>query len=179
MPKPTLPFSRTNEPRGEESADGTLELFAGRYETELRLGIGGMAEVLLARDTALGRRVALKLLAPQLAADPMFVERFRREAGLRMRAPSALPANLRRCVAPRASAEPNSGTRSTSRSAVRSATCSASAVVGELTHSLARLVGTRCKDTAPMTGSPHSGDSGSLRRECTLAQAPDHPRLAS
>ena len=39
-----------------------------------------MAEVLLARDTALGRRVALKLLAPQLAADPVFVERFRREA---------------------------------------------------------------------------------------------------
>ena len=56
------------------------QLFAGRYETESRLGIGGMAEVLLARDTALGRRVALKLLAPQLAADPVFVERFRREA---------------------------------------------------------------------------------------------------
>ena len=80
MPKPTLPFSRTNEPRGDESADGTPQLFAGRYETESRLGIGGMAEVLLARDTALGRRVALKLLAPQLAADPVFVERFRREA---------------------------------------------------------------------------------------------------
>ena len=80
MPKPTLPFSRTNEPRGDESPDGAPQLFAGRYETESRLGIGGMAEVLLARDTALGRRVALKLLAPQLAADPMFVERFRREA---------------------------------------------------------------------------------------------------
>ena len=80
MPKPTLPFSRTNEPRGDESPDGAPQLFAGRYETESRLGIGGMAEVLLARDTALGRRVALKLLAPQLAADPTFVERFRREA---------------------------------------------------------------------------------------------------
>jgi hypothetical protein len=74
--KPTLPFSRTNEPG---VPDAPL-LFAGRYETESRLGIGGMAEVLLARDTALGRRVALKLLAPQLAADPVFVERFRREA---------------------------------------------------------------------------------------------------
>jgi serine/threonine-protein kinase len=55
-------------------------LVAGRYEVESRLGIGGMAEVVLARDTALGRQVALKLLAPALAADPVFVERFRREA---------------------------------------------------------------------------------------------------
>ena len=80
MPKPILPFSpRLALPR-DESAEGAPTLFAGRYETELRLGIGGMAEVLLARDLALGRRVALKLLAPQLAADPVFVERFRREA---------------------------------------------------------------------------------------------------
>ena len=78
MHKPTLPFSRSNEtPRG---AADTRQLFANRYETEHRLGIGGMAEVVLARDSALGRRVALKLLAPQLAADPVFVERFRREA---------------------------------------------------------------------------------------------------
>jgi eukaryotic-like serine/threonine-protein kinase len=74
--KPTLPFSRATEP----DVPGAPLLFAGRYETESRLGIGGMAEVLLARDNALGRRVALKLLAPQLAADPVFVERFRREA---------------------------------------------------------------------------------------------------
>ena len=80
MPKPTLPFTRTSEPRGDGAEDGTARLFAGRYATESRLGVGGMAEVLLARDTALGRRVALKLLAPQLAADPIFVERFRREA---------------------------------------------------------------------------------------------------
>lgn len=59
---------------------GTPLLFAGRYEIGSRLGIGGMAEVLLARDTELGRRVALKLLAPRLTADPVFVERFRREA---------------------------------------------------------------------------------------------------
>ena len=56
------------------------EAFADRYEIRSRLGIGGMAEVVLARDRALGRLVALKLLAPALAADPAFVERFRREA---------------------------------------------------------------------------------------------------
>jgi eukaryotic-like serine/threonine-protein kinase len=56
------------------------EGFADRYEIRSRLGIGGMAEVVLARDTALGRLVALKLLAPALAGDPAFVERFRREA---------------------------------------------------------------------------------------------------
>jgi serine/threonine-protein kinase len=39
-----------------------------------------MAEVVVARDTTLGRRVALKLLPPALAADPVFVERMRREA---------------------------------------------------------------------------------------------------
>ncbi|MDX6629226.1 MAG: eukaryotic-like serine/threonine-protein kinase, partial [Gaiellales bacterium] len=55
-------------------------LVAGRYRVEARLGIGGMAEVVLARDTALRRPVALKLLAPALAGDPVFVERFRREA---------------------------------------------------------------------------------------------------
>jgi hypothetical protein len=53
--KPTLPFSRTTEP----DVPGAPPLFAGRYATESRLGIGGMAEVLLARDNALGRRVAL------------------------------------------------------------------------------------------------------------------------
>jgi serine/threonine-protein kinase len=54
-------------------------MFAGRYEIQSRLGSGGMAEVLLARDRGLGRLVALKLLAPALA-DPTLVERFRREA---------------------------------------------------------------------------------------------------
>jgi eukaryotic-like serine/threonine-protein kinase len=55
-------------------------LVAGRYEVQSRLGIGGMAEVVLARDATLDRLVALKLLAPALAVDPLFVERFRREA---------------------------------------------------------------------------------------------------
>ncbi len=51
-----------------------------RYALLRRLGAGGMAEVHLALDRALDRQVAVKLLHPAYAADPLFVERFRREA---------------------------------------------------------------------------------------------------
>ncbi len=52
----------------------------GRYEIESRLGSGGMADVYLATDRQLGRRVALKVLYRRFAQDAEFVERFRREA---------------------------------------------------------------------------------------------------
>ena len=55
-------------------------VFGGRYELHRRLAKGGMAEVFLAKDQLLDRPVAVKVLFPQLAADPSFVERFRREA---------------------------------------------------------------------------------------------------
>jgi len=55
-------------------------VFNGRYELHRRLGRGGMADVFLARDQLLDRPVAVKVLFPEFATDPAFVERFRREA---------------------------------------------------------------------------------------------------
>ncbi|HUH04892.1 MAG TPA: Stk1 family PASTA domain-containing Ser/Thr kinase [Kofleriaceae bacterium] len=55
-------------------------IFNGRYELHRRLGRGGMAEVFLAHDQLLDRPVAVKVLFPEFATDPSFVERFRREA---------------------------------------------------------------------------------------------------
>ena len=52
----------------------------GRYELGAVLGRGGMAEVFMARDTRLGRTVAVKTLRADLSRDPTFQARFRREA---------------------------------------------------------------------------------------------------
>ena len=51
-----------------------------RYELGQRIGRGGMADVFLAHDILLDRQIALKVLFPEHAVDPNFVERFRREA---------------------------------------------------------------------------------------------------
>jgi beta-lactam-binding protein with PASTA domain len=62
----------------QDTLSGTL--FAGRYRIARKLGGGGMADVYLAEDQELGRRVAIKMLHSRYANDDQFVERFRREA---------------------------------------------------------------------------------------------------
>ena len=55
-------------------------LFDKRYRIMRNLGSGGMANVYLAEDQELGRRVAIKILNDRHAGDEQFIERFRREA---------------------------------------------------------------------------------------------------
>ena len=62
----------------QDTLSGTL--FAARYRITRKLGGGGMADVYLAEDQELGRRVAVKILHERYANDDQFVERFRREA---------------------------------------------------------------------------------------------------
>src|SRR5437660_9216028 len=65
----------------EETAMSTEPLRRlGKYELQVLLGQGGMAEVWKALDTQLQRYVAIKLLHANLQADPDFITRFTREA---------------------------------------------------------------------------------------------------
>lgn len=52
----------------------------GRYLVREHIADGGMGSVYVALDTRLDRDVALKIMRPELARDPQFIERFRREA---------------------------------------------------------------------------------------------------
>lgn len=58
----------------------TERILDGRYIVEELIGRGGMADVHLGVDKILGRKVAIKLLRPEMARDPMVQTRFRREA---------------------------------------------------------------------------------------------------
>ena len=75
--------------RTDASASGRLarmpiigEQLAGRYRIDGQLGTGGMATVHRGHDLRLGRDVAIKMLLPHLAGDPIIAERFDRESRL-------------------------------------------------------------------------------------------------
>ncbi|MHB8779764.1 MAG: Stk1 family PASTA domain-containing Ser/Thr kinase [Candidatus Geothermincolia bacterium] len=55
-------------------------IFNKRYRLKEKIGSGGMADVFLADDQLLAREVAVKVLHPQYASDPAFIQRFRQEA---------------------------------------------------------------------------------------------------
>src|ERR1700687_911283 len=65
----------------------------GPYEVQSLIGVGGMGEVYRAYDTVKGRMVAVKLLRAEMAADPAFQERFRRESRVaaRLQEPHVIP----------------------------------------------------------------------------------------
>lgn len=61
-------------------SDQPRALINDRYEVGKRIARGGMAEIFRGHDVLLDRPVAIKVLFPEFATDPAFVERFRREA---------------------------------------------------------------------------------------------------
>lgn len=56
------------------------QIFGGRYKVIKKIGVGGMAEVYMAKDGILGRTVAIKVLHARFAHENDFIERLRREA---------------------------------------------------------------------------------------------------
>src|SRR5438093_8895650 len=73
-------FGGASAPDPSELVDRLQRALAGRYSIERELGHGGMGVVYLARDVALDRSVAIKLLPPALAESAEYRERFLREA---------------------------------------------------------------------------------------------------
>ncbi|MDT5154617.1 MAG: hypothetical protein QOI01_6350 [Mycobacterium sp.] len=78
---------------GSPGASSRLGTQFGPYELRELIGMGGMGEVYRAYDTGRERTVALKLLRPDMAADPTFQDRFRRESRItaRLQEPHVIP----------------------------------------------------------------------------------------
>jgi len=77
----TLPeLERAPFERPDEELTRLRRATGNRYRVHNRLGGGGMADVYLAEQVQLARRVVVKVLHPHLSRDPEIVERFRREA---------------------------------------------------------------------------------------------------
>lgn len=72
--------ARTPLHREDNVPVDSQRVLSGRYELGGLIGRGGMADVYRGLDTRLGRTVAIKLLRPDMARDPQFQARFKREA---------------------------------------------------------------------------------------------------
>jgi serine/threonine protein kinase len=75
------------------SGSSRIGTMFGPYELRSLIGVGGMGEVYRAYDTVKDRMVAVKLLRAEMAADPNFQERFRRESRVaaRLQEPHVIP----------------------------------------------------------------------------------------
>ena len=78
---------------GSPNVGSRLGTRFGPYELQSVIGMGGMGEVYRAHDTVRGRMVAIKVLRPDLAADPIYQDRFRRESRIaaRLQEPHVIP----------------------------------------------------------------------------------------
>src|SRR5207244_5733734 len=77
--QPTV-ISRPPPRTGEEVIGSLRGRRLAHFELIAPIGVGGMAAVIKARDLQLDRTVALKILPPEMAADPENVQRFQQEA---------------------------------------------------------------------------------------------------
>ena len=84
IPSPDRLTAHSNEPYIRVMTDALRDRLAAAlghtYELQRLLGKGGMGSVYLARETALDRLVAVKVLRPEVMGEPETRERFRREA---------------------------------------------------------------------------------------------------
>ena len=80
MTETIAPASRNDEGTGDPLRDALIVAVGDDYEIVRLIGRGGMGAVYLARDRALERLVAIKVLPPGTATDSGVLERFRREA---------------------------------------------------------------------------------------------------
>jgi serine/threonine-protein kinase len=78
---------------GSPNGGSRLGTRFGPYELQSLIGTGGMGEVYRAYDTVRERMVAIKMLRPDLAADPIYQDRFRRESRVaaRLHEPHVIP----------------------------------------------------------------------------------------
>src|ERR1041385_3862524 len=76
---PTDAIPAATEPGGADEVDWTGQIL-GEFRILNRLGRGGMGQVYLAEQTSLKRKVALKLLNPELASNERSLQRFKEEA---------------------------------------------------------------------------------------------------